>query len=219
MLNRLIPIAFGALLVVSCSEDANIPTEDTTATVVGAEEQSFPGRGQLFERLEAEGDAETQVLLEQAREARAAAKEAFQAGDREAAHDHAREARSYIHQAIERTFPELAERMEQRKAERGDRGVRHGRHWSGDESRQEAMSRLRAEADEETTALLDQAAAARVAAKEAYQAGNEEEAKRQMQKAREAMHEAITRIDPEMAARMEARGKHRMERRSKTRQP
>ena len=112
MLNRLIPIAFGALLVVSCSEDANIPTEDTTATVVGAEEQSFPGRGQLLERLEAEGDDETQVLLEQAREARAAAKEAFHAGDREAAHDHAREARSYIHQAIERTFPELAERME-----------------------------------------------------------------------------------------------------------
>ncbi len=219
MFNRLIPIAFGALLVVSCSEDANIPTEDTTATVVGAEEQSFPGRGQLFERLEAEGDAETQVLLEQAREARAATKEAFQAGDREAAHGHAREARSYIHQAIERTFPELAERMEQRKAERGDRGVRHGRHGGGDESRQEAMSRLRAEADEEATALLDQAASARVAAKEAHQAGNEEEAKRQMQNAREAMHEAITRIDPEMAARMEPRGKHRMERRSKTRQP
>jgi len=219
MLNRLIPIAFGALLVVSCSEDANIPTEDTTATVVGAEEQSFPGRGQLLERLKAEGDAETQVLLEQAQEARAAAKESFQAGDREAAHDHAQEARSYIHQAIERTFPELAERMEQRKAERGYRGVRHGRHWSEDESRHEAMSRLRAEADEETTALLDQAAAARVAAKEEYQAGNEEEAKRQMQKAREAMHEAITRIDPEMAARMEPRGKHRMERRSKTRQP
>jgi flagellin-specific chaperone FliS len=219
MFNRLIPIAFGALLVVSCSEDANIPTEDTTATVVGAEEQSFPGRGQLLERLEAEGDDETQVLLEQAQEARAAAKEAFQAGDREAAHDHAQEARSYFHQAIERTFPELAERMEQRKAERGDSGVRHGRHWGGAESRHEAMNRLRAEADEETTALLDQAAAARVAAKEAYQAGNEEEAKRQMQKAREAMHEAITRIDPEMAARMETRGKHRTERRSKTRQP
>jgi flagellin-specific chaperone FliS len=219
MLNRLIPIAFGALLVVSCSEDANIPTEDTTATVVGTEDQSFPGRGQLIERLEAEGDAETQVLLEQAREARTAAKAAFQAGDREAAHDHAREARSYIHQAIERTFPELAERMEQRKAERGDSGVRHGRHWAGVESRQEAMSRLRADADEEATALLDQASAARMAAKEAYQAGNEEEAKRQMQKAREAMHEAITRIDPEMAARIEARGKHRTERRSKTRQP
>ena len=219
MFNRLIPIAFGALLVVSCGEQANIPTDDTTAAVVGADDQSFPGRGQLLERLEAEGDAETRALLEQAQEARAAAKEAFQAGDREAAHDHAQEARSYIHQAIERTFPELAERMEQRKAERGDSGVRHGRHWGGDESRHEAMSRLRAEADEETTALLDQAAAARVAAKEAHQAGNEEEAKRQIQKARETMHEAITRIDPEMAARMEARGKHRMEHRSKTRQP
>jgi len=219
MFNRLIPIAFGALLVVSCSEDANIPTEDTAATVAGAEDQSFPGRGQLLERLEAEGDAETQTLLDQAREARAAAKEAFQAGDRDTAHEHVREARSYFHQAIERTFPELAERMEQRKAERGDSGVRHGRHWGGDESRQEAMSRLRAEADEETTTLLDQAAAGRVAAKEAYQAGNEEEAKRQMQQAREAMHQAITRIDPEMAARMEARGKHRVERQSKTRRP
>jgi len=219
MFNRLIPIAFGALLVVSCGEDANIPTEDTTAAVVGADDQSFPRRGQLLERLEAEGDDETRALLEQAREARAAAKEAFQDGDRETAHDHAREARSYIHQAIERTFPDLAERMEQRKAERGDRGTRHGRQRSGDESRHEAMSQLRAEADEEAIALLDQAAASRVAAKEAYQAGNEEEAKRQMQEAREAMREAITRIDPEMAAKMKARGQHRTERRDKTRQP
>jgi len=219
MSNKLIAIAFGALLVVSCGEDANIPTDDTTAAVVGADDQSFLRRGQLLARLEAEGDAETRGLLEQAQEARAAAKEAFQAGDRETAHDHAQEARSYIHQAIERTFPELAERMEQRKAERGDRGVRHGRHRRGDESRHEALSRLRADADEEATALLDQAEAARVAAKEAYQAGNEEEAKRQMQKARETMHEAITRIDPEMAAKMETRRHNRLERREKTRQP
>ena len=82
-----------------------------------------------------------------------------------------------------------------------------------------AMSQLRGEADEETIALLDQAAAARMAAKEAHQAGNEEEAKRQMQEARAAMHQAITRINPEMAARMEAQSRHRIERRAKTFKP
>lgn len=216
MFNKLTAIAFGALLVVSCGEDANIPTDETTTAVVGADDQPFPSRWQLLERLEAEGDAETLALLERAREARAAAKEAFHAGDREAAHDHADEARTYIHQAIERTFPELAERMERHRTERGDRDVRHGRRWGegGREGRHgEAMSQLREGADEETIALLDQAAAAREAAKEAFHSGDKEQAKLKMQEARTAMHEAITRIDPDLAARMESRAQHRMNRR------
>ncbi len=217
MFNKLIPLALGALLVVACGEDASIPTDDTSAAVVGSDDQSFPRRGQLLERLEAEGDAETRALLEQAQEARTAAKEALHDGDTSTARAHAEEARGYLHQAIERTFPDLVERIEQRKAERGARsghrlGVGEGRHRA-------AMSQLRAEADDETIALLDQAAAARMAATEAHHAGNEEETKRQMQEARDAMHQAITRINPEMAAKMEAQSRHRMERRGKTLKP
>jgi hypothetical protein len=220
MFNKLIPLALGALLVVACGEDASIPTDDTSAAIVGSDDQSFPRRGQLLERLEAEGDAETRALVEQAQEARTAAKDAFQAGDREIAHAHAREAKGYLHQAIERTFPELAARIEQRRAERGDRGARSGGHWSdGEGRRREAMSRLRAEADDETVALLDQAAAVREAAREAFRAGNEEEAKLKMQEAHEAMRQAITRIDPELAAKMESHRQQRMERHGMKRQP
>ena len=82
-----------------------------------------------------------------------------------------------------------------------------------------AIRQLRAEADEETIALLDQAAAARMAAQEAHKAGNEGEAKRQMQEARAVMHQAITRINPEMAAKMEAQSRHRMKRSGKTLKP
>ncbi len=218
MFNRLIPLALGALLVVACGEDATIPTDDTSAAIVGAGGQSFPRRGQLLERLAVEGDSETRALLEQAQEARVAAKEAFQAGHRETAHAHAREAKGYLHQAIERTFPELAARIEQRREERGDRAARSGRHWSDDEGRRrEAMSLLRAEADDETVALLDQAAAVREAAREAFRTGNEEEAKLKMQEAHEAMRQAITRIDPELAAKMESHRQQRMERHRKDR--
>ncbi len=218
MFNKLIPLAIGALLVVACGEDASIPTDDTSAAVVGSDDQSFPRRGQLLERLEAEGDAETRALLEQAQEARTAAKDAFQAGDRETAHAHAREAKGYLRQAIERTIPEQAARIEQRRAGRGDRGARSGEHRSdGEGRRREAMSRLRAEADDETVALLDQAAAVREAAREAFRAGNEEEAKLKMQEAHEAMRQAITRIDPELAAKMESHRQQRMERYGKDR--
>ena len=220
MFNKLIPLAIGALLVVACGEDANLPTDNAAVAVVGSDDQTFPRHRPLMERLEAEGDVETRALLEQAREARAAAKESFRSGDSATARAHAEEAREYLHQAIERTFPELAARMEQRKAERGDRGTRSGRNVGDGEGRHRiAMRQFRAEADEETIALLDQAAAARMAAKEAHQAGNEQEAKRQMQEARDAMHQAITRINPEMAAKMEAQSRHRMKRHGKTLKP
>jgi hypothetical protein len=219
MFHKLAPTVFLAFVVAACGEDSNLPTEDTTAAVVGADEQSFPGRGQLMERLEAEGDDETQSLIEQAREARSAAKEAFQAGDKETAHAHAREARQYLHQAIERTFPELAARKEQRHAERGVRGS-GGRHLGDRAGRHgEIVERLRADADEEALALLDKAAEAREAARAAHQSGNDEEAKLKMQEAREAMLEAITRIDPEIATKMKSHRQQRTERHGKTKQP
>ena len=217
MFNKFIPLAVGALLVVACGEDANLPTDNAAVAVVGSDDQTFLRHRPLLERLEAEGDVKTRALLEQAREARTAAKESFRSGDSATARAHAEEAREYLHQAIERTFPELAARIEQRKAERGDRGTRSGRHMGEGEGRRPiAMRQLRAEADEETIALLDQAAAARMAAKEAHQAGNEEEAKRQMQEARAVMHQAITRINPAIASKMEAQSRHRMERHDKT---
>ena len=219
MFHKLAPTVFLAFVVAACGEESNIPTEDTTAAVVGVGEQSFLGRGQLLERLEAEGDEETQELIEQAREARAAAKEAFQAGDKETAHAHAQEAREYLHQAIERTFPELAAQMEQRHAERGVRGS-GGRH-RGDRAERhgEMVDRLRSGADEEALALLDRAAESREAARTAHQAGNDEEAKLKMQEARETMLQAITRIDPEIASKMKAHRQQRSERHSKTKQP
>ncbi len=219
MFNKLIPLAIGALLVVACGEDASIPTDNTTVAVVGSDDQTLPRHRPLLERLEAEGDAESLALLERAREARMAAKEAFHTGDTATARAQAEEAREYLHQAIERTFPDLAARIEQRKAERGVWSGHRLGEGEGEGRHRQATSQLRAEADDETVALLDQAAAARMAAKEAHHAGNEEEAKRQMQEARAVMHQAITRINPDMAAKMEAQSRHRMERHGKTLKP
>ena len=39
MFHKLAPTVFLALAVAACGEDSNIPTEDTTAAVIGADEQ------------------------------------------------------------------------------------------------------------------------------------------------------------------------------------
>jgi len=64
----------------------------------------------------------------------------------------------------------------------------------------ERLDQLGAEADEETRALLDRAAEARIAARAAYQAGDTAEARARLQDARAATHQAVARLDPDLAA-------------------
>lgn len=240
MRTRLIPLAVAGLLVAACAEDATVPNDTPTSAATAADDQVFPGRFGMHQRLRAEGDAETLALLDKADEAREKARDAYRSGDTEAASIHRQEAMAYMHTAVKRTFPELAERMEQRREacqNQGDadscRMGKMGRRGTDDAASGRGMmregqgrgrmaerwSQLRAEADEETLALLDQAAAAREAAKEAFQAGNEEEAKAKVQEAREAMHAAMTRIDPEVAGRRESRRGQGMRRGGKGRAP
>ncbi len=38
MFNKFIPLAIGALLVVACGEDANLPTDNAAVAVVGSDD-------------------------------------------------------------------------------------------------------------------------------------------------------------------------------------
>ena len=67
----------------------------------------------MIERLRAEGDEITIELLARAEAAHVKAREAFQAGDQDAAQIRRQEAMAYMHAAVRRTFPEMADMMGQ----------------------------------------------------------------------------------------------------------
>lgn len=75
--------------------------------------QGGPGPARMMERLRAEGDEITIELLARAEAAHVLAREAFQAGDTDAAQIRRQEAMAYMHTAVRRTFPEMADRMGQ----------------------------------------------------------------------------------------------------------
>ena len=67
----------------------------------------------MIERLRAEGDEITIELLARVEAAHVKAREAFQAGDQDAAQIRRQEAMAYMHTAVRRTFPEMADMMGQ----------------------------------------------------------------------------------------------------------
>lgn len=109
MYAKLIPMVFGALLLTASSGQAQVPAEGTAMpTTPGG-----PGRVWMMERLRAEGDEITIELLARAEAAQIQAREAFQAGDQDAGQIRRQEAMAYMHTAVRRTFPEMADRMGQ----------------------------------------------------------------------------------------------------------
>jgi hypothetical protein len=111
MYAKLIPMAFGALLLTVGSGQAQAPAGDTGTAMATA--QGGPGRARMMERLQAEGDEITLELLARSEAARVKAREAMQAGDQDAAQLHRQEAHAYMFTAVKRTFPEMADRMGQ----------------------------------------------------------------------------------------------------------
>jgi hypothetical protein len=133
MINKLTSLAMAAVLMAACAQDTTIPNEADAQVVTPANQQVMPGRFGMFQRLREEGDSLTLALLDRAEEARQNAREAYRSGDTATARISRLEARGYMHTAVTRTFPEMAQQMEGCRAQeavgscgmnaRGNRGA------------------------------------------------------------------------------------------------
>ena len=132
MNTRMITLAVTVLALAACGDEAAVPTQSPDA-LAATPSADTAHRGQMIERLRAAGDSEALALLDRAETARQNAHDAFQAGDQEQARVYMLEARGYMHTAMIRTFPEMAERMGRGNCDEPGHGRRGSRMGTGGE--------------------------------------------------------------------------------------
>ena len=222
-------------LVASCGSETMAPIDDATLDAIASEAVAQGlGRGHrmssLLARLEAEGDEETKALVAAAREHLAAARTARDEGNDELARGASRASREALHEAAQRTFPQMAdrggawqrsgtraERMEglsedQRASMRERMKARRSARADGDtrfrtQSSEGRMARLFAAAErlgnERVSELLDQARAEVEEARLAAERGDEEQARLHQ----EALREILGEVREELPEQIQNRGR------------
>jgi hypothetical protein len=188
-----------ALVAFGCDAGAVAPADGTTQDAVAAVQDghargAWRGPARLHDAIVANGDAESQALLTQAQEHRDAARQAMTDGDRDLARSEMEASRAAFHEAVARTFPDLAERMATRSGPDSGgpwRGMRDGRPFG------RLADSILATGNQEAMSLLARADSARRSAREAFAAGHRDAAQRAMTEARDAMRSAVQAAFPD----------------------